>query len=116
MVLMPLGKQEKTYEPIKKSGKPAEIAISPGFFRRTPAGTVGEPVFFQVGPPTTAINAFFSHSGFSLDPSTVLFLPFLISDAIENGCCSGVGGNTSIKEAFFAMSGRPDLTHKPIYF
>lgn len=116
MVLMPLGKQEKTNEPFKKSKKSPEPSISQVFFRRTPAGTVGEPVFFQVGPPTTATNEYFSHSEFSLDPSTVLFLPFLISDAIENGCCSGVGGNTSIKEAFFAMSGRPDLTHKPIYF
>ena len=99
MGLILFGKQEKTYEPrnlpaassgeyhhvrFKKSKEPLEPPISPVFYRRTPAGTVGEPVFFQVGPPTTAINALFSHSGFSLDPTTVLFPPFLISDAVKN--------------------------------
>ena len=107
MGLILLGKQEKTYEPFKKSEKPPEPVISHIFFRRTPAGTAGESVFFQVGPPTTAINAFFSHSGFSLDPSTVLFLPFLISDAVKNGCCGGVGGNIPIKEAFLPCRGIP---------
>ncbi len=105
MGLILLGKQEKPHEPFKRSKKPQEPSISPIFYRRAPAGTVGEPVFFQVGPLTTAINAFFSHSGFSLDPTTVLFLPFLISDAVKNGCRGGVGGNISIKEAFLPCRG-----------
>ena len=84
MDLILLEKQEKTNEPLKKSEKPPKPSIYQVFFRKTPAGTVGEPVFFQVGPPTTAINALFSHSGFSLDPTTVLFSPFLISDAVKN--------------------------------
>ena len=107
MVLMPLGKQEKTYEPIKKSGKPAEIAISPGFFRRTLAGTVGKPVFKQVGSPIPELNAFFTHPGFALDPSTAHFQSFRIFDPVKNGCYGEVGGNISKKEAFLPCRGVP---------
>ena len=107
MGLMPLWKQEKTCEPFKKRKKSPEPSISQVFFRRTPAGTVGEPVFFQVEPPTTAINGFFSNSGFSLDPPTALFPPFKISGPVKNRCCDGVGGNISKKEAFLPCRGVP---------
>ena len=77
------------------------------FFRKTSAGTVGKPVFKQVGSPTLALNAFFSHSGFPLDPLTANFGPFLISDPAKNRCCDGVGGKFSKKGAFLPCRGVP---------
>ena len=98
---------EKAQTLLPGEAAPPETGPFRVFFRKTPAGTVGKPVFKQVGSPTPALNAFFSHSGFSLDPPTAHFGPFRISDPVKNRCCDGVGGNFSKKGAFLPCRGVP---------
>lgn len=98
---------EKAQTPLPGETAPPETGPFRVFFRKTPAGTVGKPVFKQIGSPTPTPSAISALSGFSLEPPTAHFGPFLISDLVKNRCCDGVGENFSKKEAFLPCRGVP---------